>query len=305
MALLGRWPGVTVEAVPAVAGPRQVVTARVATGRRITRVRSVVLDWGYTNVYRYHWAGRADSPMIAAGEAAWPASDIGTNATGERDAEEWVSVNCTDLTPVGDEFGGATATFRVPSWAPASSPELVRWACRVTVERDGRDIDGHGDFAVRVARGDVNAPEPVAEPIMGDRETVVEIDLVSTVFAAGELVRGRVRLLPTVDLPDGDIGVCWRRCRESHPLTRTPSRGGGCDGPVLRLAKRIPLRAGRPVVLPFALPLPENAAPSASAVHSSMTWFVQARLFYAGFSAHLTERVLRPIVVVNGPATAG
>ena len=63
MALPGRGPGVAVEVVPAVAGPRQVVTARVSTGRRITRVRSVVLDWGYTNVYRYHWAGRADSAM--------------------------------------------------------------------------------------------------------------------------------------------------------------------------------------------------------------------------------------------------
>jgi len=305
VALLGRGPAVAVEVVPAVAAPRQRVTARVFTGRRITRVRSVVLDWGYTNVYRYHWAGRADSPMIAAGEAAWLASDIGTNATGERDAEEWVSVSRTDVTFSGDEFGGATATFRVPSWAPASSPELVRWACRVRVERDGRDVDGHGEFSVRIGRGDVTAPEAVAESIMGDRETVIEIDLTSTVFAAGELIRGQVRLLPTADLPDGDVGVCWRRCRESHPLTRTPSRGGGYDGPVLRLAKRVPLRAGKPVVLPFELPLPENAAPSASAVHSSMAWFVQARLFYAGFSAHLTERVLRPIVVVNGPATAG
>jgi hypothetical protein len=34
-------------------------------------------------------------------------------------------------------------------------------------------------------------------------------------------------------------------------------------------------------------------------VHSSMDWYVQARMFYAGFNAHMTERVAKPIVVVN------
>lgn len=32
---------------------------------------------------------------------------------------------------------------------------------------------------------------------------------------------------------------------------------------------------------------------AASEVHSSMKWFVQARLFYAGLAAPMTERVLR------------
>ena len=35
---------------------------------------------GYTNFYRYHWAGRADSAMAAAGEALWMSGDVGTNA---------------------------------------------------------------------------------------------------------------------------------------------------------------------------------------------------------------------------------
>jgi hypothetical protein len=36
-------------------------------------------------------------------------------------------------------------------------------------------------------------------------------------------------------------------------------------------------------------------------VHSSLDWFVQARLMYAGSNAHMLERVRRPIVVINAP----
>lgn len=51
----------------------------------------------------------------------------------------------------------------------------------------------------------------------------------------------------------------------------------------------------------FALPLPAYAAPTASAVHSSLSWFVGARVFYSGFTSHQVERVRLPIVVVNPP----
>jgi hypothetical protein len=56
-----------------------------------------------------------------------------------------------------------------------------------------------------------------------------------------------------------------------------------------------------PVRLPFALPLPADAAPTATAVHSSLGWFVRARIFYAGWKGPLPERVRRPFVVVNAP----
>jgi hypothetical protein len=36
-------------------------------------------------------------------------------------------------------------------------------------------------------------------------------------------------------------------------------------------------------------------------VHSSVSWFVAARMFYSGFTGHQVERVRRPIVVVNAP----
>ena len=118
-------------------------------------------------------------------------------------------------------------------------------------------------------------------------------------FGAGETIRGQVTLTPTMDLPDGDLAVCWQRRRESHPLTRTPGPGGSLDGRIVQLGKEIPLRAGVPITLPFEIPLPADAPPTASAVHSSMDWFVQARMFYAGFNAHMPERVVRPIVVVS------
>ena len=301
MGLFGRTGGVEVEVSPAVVGPGQTVTATVTAGRPVDRVRAATLDWGYTNFYRYHWAARADSAMAGRGEALWLSGDVGTNAGGDRDTDDWVSVTKLDLPVAGAEFGGGTSTFRIPSWAPASSPELVRWSCRVVLERGGRDVDIHSEFSVRVGRPDVLAPAGRTGTIMGDRETELEIDLASEVVAAGDLIRGQVRLTPKRDLPDGDVAVCWSKCRESHPLTRTPTRGGEVDGPMVGLGKRVPLRADTPLALPFEIAVPADAPPTAAAVHSSMKWFVQARLFYAGFVAPTPERVLRPLIVVNGP----
>jgi hypothetical protein len=34
-------------------------------------------------------------------------------------------------------------------------------------------------------------------------------------------------------------------------------------------------------------------------VHSSVSWFIGARIFYSGFTTHQLERVRRPIAVVN------
>ena len=61
------------------------------------------------------------------------------------------------------------------------------------------------------------------------------------------------------------------------------------------------MRAGQPVVFDFEIALPVDAPPTAAAVHSSIDWFVQARLNYADPNAHLPERVRRPVIVVNAP----
>jgi hypothetical protein len=46
---------------------------------------------------------------------------------------------------------------------------------------------------------------------------------------------------------------------------------GALDGPPLHLGKKIPMHGGTEFGLPFALPLPADAAPTSSAVHSSLS----------------------------------
>jgi hypothetical protein len=299
--LFSRSGGAVVTVTPEVVAPRQTVQATVTTDKPIDKVSSARLDWGYTNFYRYHWAGRVDSAAAAGNDTIWTADQVGTNYGGDRDTDDWVSVIVEDVPIVTGQFTGASSTFRIPSWAPASSSAIARWECRLTVERGGRDIDTRGEFTVLVGTADVEAYTEPLEVVSGAAETVIDITLSKPVWRAGETITGQATLTPTMDLPDGDLAVSWQRERESHPLTRAPGPGGQLDGRIVPLDKRIPLRAGVPVVLPFEIPLPDGAPPTAAAVHSSINWFVQARLMYAGFTGHQLERVRRPIVVVNAP----
>jgi hypothetical protein len=303
--LFNRSGGATVVVSPGIVTPRQTVEATVTTDKPIDKVKSARLDWGYTNFYRYHWAGRADSAAAAGNDTIWTADQVGTNYGGDRDTDDWVSVIVEDVPIATGQFTGASSTFRIPSWAPASSSAIARWECRLTVERGGRsamhDRVTHGEFTVLIGTADVEAYVEPLEVVSGAAETVIDITLSKPVYRAGETIAGQATLTPTMDLPDGDLAVSWQRDRESHPLTRAPGPGGQLDGRIVALGKRIPLRAGVPVVLPFEIPLPADAPPTAAAVHSSINWFVQARMYYAGFNAHMLERVRRPIVVVNAP----
>ena len=298
MGLFRRSATADVAVSPVVLSPRQTATATVSTSGAIDNVTSATLDWGYTNYYRYHWAGRLDSAGNASDDLFMLGAP-GTNYGGDRNTEDWVSVSTTDLPIATGEFTGGSSQFRIPSWAPASSAEIARWSCRLSIRRGGGDIDTEGDFTVVVRAGDVTAePEPV-EHYDGTHDTLVDIALPTAVFAAGEVIRGHITLNPTADLPDGDLRVFWQHHRESHPLRRRPCATAPVNGPVVKLGNHIPLRARSPITIPFELPLPADAAPTASAVHSSMSWSVAAELFYAGFTSHLTERARRPIVVVN------
>jgi hypothetical protein len=284
--LFDRSGDASVVVTPTVVTPRQTVEVAVTTDKPIRKVRSARLDWGYTNFYQYHWAG--------GGQA-------GTSPGGDRDTDDWVSVIVEDLPVAASEFTGASSSFRIPSWAPASSPAIARWECRLTVDREGPDVETRGEFTVRIGTADVESYLEPLEHVSGAAETVVDMSLSKPVWRAGETVTGHVTLTPTVDLPDGDLAVSWQRERESHPLTRTPSPGRQLDGRTVQLDKRIQLRAGTPVEFAFEVELPDDAPPTAAAVHSSINWFVQARLTYKGFSGHMMERVRRPITVVNAP----
>jgi hypothetical protein len=299
--LFSRSGGAAVTVTPDVVRPRQTVTATITTDKPIDKVKSATLEWGYDNFYRYHWAGRADS-AAAAGNDSWTTMDqVGTNYGGERVTDDWVCVTRVELPVATSEFTGTSASFTIPSWAPGSSPEIARWAVRLKVERGGRDVDARGDFTVVIGTADVEAePEPV-ERFWGDGETEIDIVIGSPVYRAGDTIVGQLVLRPTMDLPNGDLAVYWQRYRESHPLVRTPAQPGPVDGRIVQLDKKIPLTAGAQVSIPFELPVPADAAPTASAVHSSLSWFVAARMMYAGFNGHQIERVRRPITVVNAP----
>ena len=279
MVFFDREGGASVVVTPGVVTPRQTVQATVTTDEPVSNVRCARLDWGYVNFYQYHGVGRGDSA----------------------DTDDWVSVIVEDLPITAGEFTGASSSLRIPSWAPASSPAIARWECRLNVDREGPDVETRGEFTVRIGTADVETYVEPLEHVSGAAETVVDVALTKPVWQAGETVTGHVTLTPTADLPDGDLAVSWQRERDSHPLTRTPGPGDQLDGRIIQLDKRIPLRADTPVTFAFELELPDDAPPTAAAVHSSINWYVQARLVYRGVDGHLLERVRRPITVVNAP----
>ncbi|WP_123023243.1 hypothetical protein [Mycolicibacterium stellerae] len=299
MGLFNRSAGAAVNVAPAVVRPRQTVTATVTTDRPVNKVTAATLEWGYTNFYRYRWAGRADSTATEMNDVWWMMGEVGTDAGSEKDTEDWVGVTKVDLPTATSEFTGATSSFTIPSWAPGSSGALARWSARLTVERAGRDIDTRGDFTVVIGADDLQVTDAPQQRVAGDGETELDIVVPSLVFRAGEAITGNITLTPRKDMSDGELGIHWAYKTLSHPLERTPAAGGGSkSGDRLKLGKSIPLRNGTPVTVPFALPLPADAPPTGSAVHSSLVYLLEATLMYAKWTQGI-EKVCRQIVVVN------
>jgi hypothetical protein len=297
--LFKRSAGAHVTVAPAVVRPRQTVTATVTTDNAVDKVTAATLEWGYTNFYRYRWAGRADSTVTQMNDVWWMMGEVGTDAGSEKDTEDWVGVTKVDLPIATGEFTGASSSFTVPSWAPGSSDALARWSARLTVERGGHDIDTRGDFNVVISGQDLQVTDEPQRRVNGDAETELDIVLPSLVFRAGETINGNITLTPQVDMSDGELGIYWAYTTLSHPLERTPAASGGSkSGQTVKLGKGIPLRNGAPVAVPFALPLPADAPPTGSAVHSTLVWFLEATLMYSKWTQGI-EKVRRQIVVVN------
>jgi hypothetical protein len=293
--------GAQVSITPEVARPRQTLTATVTTDKPIDKVSSATLEWGYTNFYRYRWAGRADAAAAAMNDSWLMMDQVGTNAGSEKDTEDWVSVTKVDMPIATSEFTGGSSTFTVPSWAPGSSDALARWSARLTIARGGRDVDTRGDFRVVIGTDNADVVDEPQRRIGGDGRTELEIVLPSLVFRAGEFINGSVTLTPTVDMSDAELGIYWAYSTLSHPLVRTPAAAGGYKrGDVIKLGKGIPLREGAQVSVPFSVPLPEDAPPSGEAVHSSLVWFLEASMMYSKWTQGV-EKVSRQIVVVNAP----
>ena len=301
MGLFDRAPDAIVTVSPQVVRPRQAVQATVATTAPIAKVSSASLEWGYTNFYRYRWAGRADAMAVSMNDSWFMMDQVGTDAGSEKDTEDWVAVTKVELPIATGEFTGGSSSFTVPSWAPGSSDVLARWSARLTVVRGGRDVDSRGDFTVLIGRDDFQVTDAPQQRITGDGKTSIDIVLPSLVFRAGEAINGHVMLNPNVDMSDGELGICWGYRRISHPLVRTPATAGGSkSGQTIKLGKAIALRNQTPVSIPFSLPLPEDAPPTGTAVHSTLVWFLEATLTYSKWTQGI-EKVRRQIVVVNAP----
>jgi len=288
---------------PSVVSPRQSIDVKVVAPKPIGNVTSARIELGYDNFYRYRWAGRADAAATATTDAMWLTQDVGTTYGTDRNTKDWVSVDTIELPTATSEFTDGSATFRIPSWAPASSSQIAGWSCRLVVQRRGLDVDEQAEFTVVTGVDDAPTDIGAPEQVTGSVATRLDIELSRVVFRAGETIEGDLLITPSRDLPDGDVRVKWQGQRDSHPLTRTPGFDETINGRTVQLEKRVTLRGGAQVRLPFQLELPSDAAPTASAVHSSMRWFVSATMFYAGFGSPGTESVRRPIAVVSTAGT--
>jgi hypothetical protein len=298
--LFKRSSGANISVSPEVVRPRQTVQAAVTTDKAIDKVSAASLEWGYTNFYRYRWAGRHDS-MLGPSDSIVMMGEVGTDAGSEKDTEDWVSVTKVELPVTAGEFTGGSSSFTVPSWAPGSSDVIARWSGRVTIERGGRDVVTRGDFTVVVGRDDVQVTDEPPQRTAGDGDTGIDIALPSLVFRAGETINGQVVLTPHADMSDGELSIYWGHRRVSHPLVRTPAIAGGTkSGPTIKLGKGIALKSGAPVTVPFEVPLPHDAPPTAEAVHSSLAWFLEATLSYSKWTQGI-EQVRRQIMVFNAP----
>lgn len=158
-----------------------------------------------------------------------------------------------------------------------------------------------GDFTVVIGSADSQVTDEPLQRTGGDGDTDMDIVVPSLLFRAGETINGQILLTPHADMSDGELGICWGYRCLSHPLVRTPALGGTSkSGQTIKLGKGIPLRNGTPVTVPFAVPLPGDAPPTATAVHSSLEWFLEAMLMYSKWTQGI-EKMRRQIVVVNSP----
>jgi hypothetical protein len=297
----GERPAVRVE--PPQLLPTGDLTAYVTLPEALDKVAAAKVELGYANTYNYRWAGKADATLTQGADSLANIGEVGTDYGSEREVSDWVAVIATELPLDGGTLGAGSheVAFRVPSWAPGSSDErLVRWAVRLAVDRKGRDIETDAGFTVLAPAPDpLPAPGPL-ERVMGS-STDIDIRLDRTAWCAGETLTGTVVITtPAGDpMPEADVAVLLHLDRASHPLQRTPGQGQTYDRDRVQLDKRVTLAPGAATELPFEIPVPADAPPTAEAVHGSLAWYVGVRILYKGFNAHMPERVRRGFVMYN------
>ena len=146
-------------------------------------------------------------------------------------------------------------------------------------------------------------PAPVDLPlIQGERANAnsleFEIETERACYKPGEEVRGRVAVTPREPVERKALVAGWfQRIQDSHPVEKTPgSPTEEYTRPMVTFAKDVQLVQGQRAEFPFALTLPTDVDPSTEAVHSSISWFVQIKVEFAGATGAI-ERAQRGIVV--------
>lgn len=285
--------------------PTETVTASVKVDDAIDGITAARVELGYVNGYRYRWAGRTDAAAHTNDLSIATMGQVGTNYGSEKDTEDWVHVLEEPLPVAGGTLGAGTytAALRLPSWAPGSSDDAVRWQVRLRVERSGRDVEEDATITVLSVPPE---PPPAELPLVpgnriGGNELDFDITTERTCYRPGETVSGVVRLTAVKDLSKrGELAISFVRHRLSHPLEKTPgSETEAFTRPHLVVAKDIVFNNGVTVELPFSAVLPEGSDPTTEAVHSSLQWYVYGRVMFEGLTGGV-ESARRGIVVHTG-----
>jgi hypothetical protein len=278
--------------------PGDEVVATVVLDKALDRVASARVELGFDNVFSYRWAGHRDAAL-----AVDPLT-LEQNYGGDKDTTEWVSVVGEDVPFVDERLdaGERQYRFRVPSWAPPSSPALARWAVRVAVpRRRGRDAGAEADLVVLAPRPAI-APADLEQRTGDDFATALDVRLDDAAVRPGGTVRGTITLTPAKPVRVDTLTMLLYRDRLSHPVNRNAGLGQSGWKSRHRLTKGDELPEGRAVVFSFELEVPKDAEPTGEAPSSTIRWWVEGSLIYKGLVPDdPTDRVRREVIVFNAP----
>lgn len=305
MGLFSRKAAATVELSPQ--GPfraTETVTATVTLAEPLDKVTSAQVELGYVNGFRYRWAGRGDAAMKYDNSSLLLTGQVGTDYGSDKDTTAWVPALAEPLVVAGGVLGAGThqVALRLPSWSPGSSKEVVQWQVRLRVERGGKDVEVEAPLTVLVAAPDPAPASTDLRLIQGERAiaNTIDFDIVTerSCYRPGDEVRGVIgvnsREIPTRRCL---VAIWFQKVQESHPVEKTP--GGATESfvrPIVNIAKDVQLTAGVRSEFPFAITLPADADPTTAAVNSSLDWFVQAKVEFAGATGGI-ERAQREFIV--------
>lgn len=280
----------------------ETVTAVVEVAEALDGVSTARVELGYLNRYRYRWAGREGAALSQGNDSLLTMGQVGTNYGSEKDTEDWVHVLAEPLTVAGGVLGAGQqqVALRLPSWSPGSSKEVVQWQVRLHVERSGKDVEVEEPLTVLVAAPD---PAPVDLPLIQGERAIAnslefEIETERGCYRPGEEVRGFVAVTPREPVERKALVAGWfQQMQDSHPVEKTPAMATEAFiRPMVTFAKDVQLVQGQRAEFPFALTLPADVDPTTEAVHSSIGWFVQIKVEFAGATGAI-ERAQRGIVV--------